>query len=134
MKLWNEHTETVLETGKLLTIKNMETDDYDKTRMTVTSSEFTSVEDIHSCWIATDLTTHCAALAMQHFSTDAHTASNIERAVNDIMAEYGLSMDDVLAMTDHGSNIIAALEKSVEFVTDNSLALLCTSCIFNNNG
>ena len=46
------------------------------------------------CWITRDFETHHAALAVRHFGTDAHTGSNIEAAVNQIVAKYGFNMED----------------------------------------
>jgi hypothetical protein len=69
--------------------------------------------DVHSCWISRDFESHHAALAVRHFGTDAHTGSNIETAVNQIVTEYGLNMEDTPATTDHGSNVVAALKNSV---------------------
>ena len=69
--------------------------------------------DVHSCWISRDFDTHHASLAVRHFGTEAHTGSNIETAVSQIVTEYGLNMEDTPATTDHGSNVVAALKNSV---------------------
>jgi hypothetical protein len=69
--------------------------------------------DVHSCWITQDFETRHALLAVRHFGTEAHTGSNIEKAVSQIMTEYGLKIEDTPATTDHGANVVAALKNSV---------------------
>lgn len=60
-----------------------------------------------------NFTTHHAVLAVRHFGTESHTASNIERTISDILAEYNLQIEEIPVTIDHGSNIVAALKNSV---------------------
>lgn len=69
--------------------------------------------DVHCNWIDRDFSSHHTALAVKHFGTNAHTGQNIQQAVSDILAAYGLSVNETPATTDHASNIVAALKNGV---------------------
>jgi len=81
----------------------MFTDDYRKQ----------SYLDVHCNWIERDFTSHRAALTVRHFGSAAHTAQNTSQAVNGILEEYGIPAEETPVTTDHGSNIVAALQNGM---------------------
>lgn len=82
---------------------DMYTDDYRKK----------SYIDVHASWINRNFELNHAALAVTHFGTVSHTADNIHDALMVILKDYDLSMTDIPATTDHGSNIVAALRNNI---------------------
>ncbi len=69
--------------------------------------------DVHATWISREFTAKHTALAVRHFGFLAHTAVNISNAVNEILEEYNIPIDDTPVTTDHGSNVVAALRNNV---------------------
>ena len=68
---------------------------------------------LHASWINRNFELNHAALAVIHFGTASHTADNIHDALIVILKDYDLSMTDIPATTDHGSNIVAALRNNI---------------------
>lgn len=50
------------------------------------------------------------AIAIQHFETESHSGANISSALEGIFAQYEIRICDTPFDTDHGSNIVNALE------------------------
>lgn len=69
--------------------------------------------DVHANWVERDFSCHHTALAVRHFEPSAHTAKQIQIAICNILSEYGISLQDTMFTTDHGSDVEAALETSV---------------------
>lgn len=98
-----ERLKTCTYDGTVSLCIDMYTDDYRKQ----------SYLDVHASWVDRDFSTHHAALAVHHFGSGAHTGENISIAVDEILSQYGLPVNDTPVTTDHGSNIVAALKNSV---------------------
>jgi hypothetical protein len=98
-----ERIKLPIEDGSISLCLDMYIDDYRKK----------SFLDVHMSWVERDFTLHHAALAVRHFGVAAHTAKNISAAVNEILMDYGLPVDNTPVTTDRGSNVVAALKDTI---------------------
>lgn len=73
----------------------------------------TSYLDVHVFWIDKSFEMKHQVLAVRHFGTERHTAENISRAIQTILAEYAIDASNITATTDHGANVVAAFRVGI---------------------